>query len=62
MNRTAVWPDIGVKMFPKVAQIDATAVFPLSDTFQKSPKSHQCFCKQNCCQELSKIAQSGHTE
>ena len=35
-----------------------------SDVFQNSPKSHHAFgqfCEKNYHQELSKIAQSGHT-
>ena len=39
-------------------------VFTLIDHFelsQKSPIFFGYFCYQICCQELSKIAQSGHT-
>ena len=53
------------KFFPKVAQINATAALTWSDTLQKKPKKSPMFlgyfCKQICCQQLSKIAQSGHT-
>ena len=52
-------------MFPKVAQIDSTAVFTKRTPFSKQPKKSQMFlgyfCKQICCQELSKISQSGYT-
>ena len=52
-------------MCPKVAQIDATAVFTLSDLFQNSPKRHQSFgatfVSKFVVTNFSKIAQSCHT-
>ena len=47
------------QMFPKVAQINTTEVFTSDDRFQNIFQGY--FCKQICCQNLSKIAQSGHT-
>ena len=65
----AVWPDVEIKSsqsFPKVAQKGATVILTLlrRDLFQIGPKSHQIFrqlWKKACGQDLSKIAQSGHT-
>ena len=51
-------------MFPKVAKIISTAVLHLLIFFkiaQKSPIFMGYFCRQICCTERSKIAQSGHT-
>ena len=50
--------------FPKVAQKVATVVFSSKIVFCKKPKIHNYlsyFCKKICHQELSRIAQSGHT-
>ena len=52
-------------MFPIVAQIDAPAVLHkviLFNIAQKVTNVLGYFCKQICYQELSKIAQSGHTD
>ena len=58
---TRYWSKNIAQTFPK----DTTAVFTLRNPLQNSPRSHQCFldtfCIRICCQELSKIAQSGHT-
>ena len=51
-------------MFPKVAQIDAAAVFTLRDPFQNSSKVANVlgyFSKQICSQDVQKFAQFGHT-
>ena len=51
-------------MFPKVAQVDATAVFILRYPFLNSLKVTNVlgyFCKQICFQVLEKITQSGNT-
>ena len=51
-------------MIPRVAQLDATAVFILRYPFLNSLKVTNVlgyFCKQICFQELSKIMQFGHT-
>ena len=59
---------IGMKgrpIFPKVAQKEAKKIiFVLYDVFQGSPQSWQYLCyiyKNICHQDLSKLAQSGHT-
>ena len=49
-------------MFPKadtVAVLHKVVIFKIA---QKVFSVLGYFCKQICCQELSKIAQSGHTE
>ena len=62
-----MWPDVGIKNYPnspKVAHKVDTAVFAFKMVFLNSPKVIKYsgyFCKKICCQELSKIAQSGHT-
>ena len=62
-----VWPEVGVKSGPnppKVAPKVSTAVFCKSTILHNSPKCCSTFgllLKEICPQELSKIAQSGHT-
>ena len=51
-------------MFSKVAKIISNAVWTLIDLFQNSTKVNNFlgyFWERICCQELSKIEQSGHT-
>ena len=64
-----MWPDVEIKRnpnFPIVAQNVNPSKFSLTETFfkiaQKVPKYLCYFYKQICCKELSKIAQSGHTD
>ena len=66
---SSVWPDIWIKSspkFPKVAQKIAKQFLYKSSVFRKqlkiSPNVWTTFVKEICCQELSKIAQSGHTD
>ena len=66
-----VWPDVGIKSCPIslncctrtiVAQIN---FYCKIDAFKNCPKLtwYLClFCEIICCQELAKIAQSGHTD
>ena len=67
-NWRAVWPDTGIesgpilpKSWPKVAK----AVFLFkSDIFHNSPKVGKYlgyFCTIMCCQDRSKVVQTGHT-
>ena len=53
------------QVFPKVDQKVAPAVFTETLCFQNSPqkitKYFGYFCAKICCQELSKMAHSGHT-
>ena len=51
------------QVFAKVAQKVVAAVgFSSKMVFYKFAKYLGCFCKKFCHQELSKIAQSGHTD
>ena len=61
-----VWPDVGIKsshFFELVAQNVATEAFTYKSDFLKiSQRVAQYlgyFCKKICCQDLSKMAQSG---
>ena len=59
--------DYDVAQFPpsKLTQKVVTAMFTLKRKFLNNPKSYQIFglfCKKICYQDLSKIAQSGHTD
>ena len=61
---TRCWIKKVAQMFSKVAQIISSAVFTSIDLFQNSPKVNNLlgyFFERICCQELPKIAQSGHT-
>ena len=61
---TRCWIKKIAQLFPKIAYIISKAVSTLFHLFQKAQKStilSGYFCGQICCQELSKIAQSGHT-
>ena len=49
-------------MFAQVAQKVATAVLHLTLMIFIQPHITAIFVEKNCCQELSKIAQSGHTD
>ena len=63
-----VWPDVGVKKLPNVSKscrnnfhisfIHKLIYFKIA---RKTPIFLGYFCKQICWQELSKVAQSGHT-
>ena len=65
---SSVWPDAWFKvaqMFSKVVLIISKPVFTLIDHFKIAQKSTiflGYFWEWICCQELSKIAQSGHTD
>ena len=65
-----VWPDVEVKSSPnfrKVIQkwlVSHSNFYLKSDVFQNSPKRHHAFgqiCEKIFHQELSRVAQSGHT-
>ena len=65
----SVWPDDGIKsglIPPKIAQKVAAHILHNSDIIWNSPKCHQnilaTFMETICCQELVKMAQSGHTD
>ena len=63
-----MWPDVEIKSRPNISQICqnvARWVLPKTWSIQNTPKSNQIFgllCVKNYRQELSKLAQSGHTE
>ena len=65
-----MWPDAGLKKLPNFFQkltkyLISMAFFKLIDLFKNYPKVNNFlgyFWVRICCQELSKIAQSGHTE
>ena len=60
---TRYWSKYIPQMFPKVAKYQGS--FDIKWWFSKKPKKSPMFWgyfwKQICCQELSKITQSGHT-
>ena len=62
-----VWPDVGIKsspIFPKWHK-KPHAFLPKMSCFWKNPKYAKYlhyFCTKNCPQDLTKIAQTGHTD
>ena len=65
----ALWPDVGIKNGINVSKScpkSSHGIFYLKlllfNIAQKVTKHLEYFCKQICCQELEKFAQSGHNE